>query len=178
VEWHNEPAAWVEEDTTFSMTAEPKTDFWRKTQHGFIRDTGHFAFVRQTGDFSASVEVSANYRDQYDQAGLMLRHDEKRWIKCGIEFVDGIHFASAVVTDDYSDWSVAPLAGAPQSFKIRLAREGETIQIFYSVDDAPETLLRVTRLDLDDQEQIGLMCASPAGSGVTAVFRDFHVSPQ
>lgn len=178
MEWYNEPAAWVEEDTKLSMTAEPKTDFWRKTHYGFTRDNGHFAFIRQTGDFSAQVEVSADYRDQYDQAGLMLRHDEERWIKTGIELVDGVHYASAVVTDDYSDWSTAPLAGAPQSVKIRLDREGETIMISFSIDGGPERLVRVTRLKLDDQVQIGMMCASPEGSGITAVFHDFHVLPR
>ncbi len=178
MEWYNEPAAWVEEDQKMSVTAEPKTDFWRKTHYGFIRDNGHFAYVRQTGDFSAEVNLSADYRDQYDQAGLMLRHDEDRWIKCGIELVDGVHYASAVVTDDYSDWSVAPLDGAPQSVTVRLTREDQTIQVYFSIDGGPERLIRVAHLKLDDQVQIGMMCASPEGSGVTAVFRDFLVLPQ
>jgi uncharacterized protein len=178
VEWYNEPAAWVEEDTTFSMTAEPETDFWRKTHYGFIRDTGHFVFIRQSGDFSVEVDLSADYRDQYDQAGLMLRDDDERWIKCGIELVDGVHYASAVVTDDYSDWSVAPLAGAPKSVKIRLTREDQTVMIHFSIDGGPERLIRVSHLKMDDQVQIGMMCASPEGSGVTAVFRDFHVMPK
>jgi uncharacterized protein len=178
VEWYNEPAAWVEDEQGLTVTAEPKSDFWRKTHYGFIRDNGHFAYVRQTGDFFAEVDISADYRDQYDQAGLMLRDNEERWIKCGIEFVDGVYYASAVVTDDYSDWSVAPLAGAPGSIKIRLTREGETITVQYSVDAGPEFLLRSTRLPIDDQVQIGVMCASPQGSGVTAVFHDFHVVPK
>ena len=178
MEWYNEPAAWVEEDSTFIITAEPKSDFWRKTHYGFIRDNGHFAYVRQTGDFSAEVDFSADYRDQYDQAGLMLRDDEEHWIKCGIEFVDGIHYASAVVTNDYSDWSVAPLAGAPKSVKIRLTREDENVLIHFSIDGGPERLIRVARLPMDEQVQIGMMCASPDGSGVTATFRNFQVVPK
>lgn len=178
MEWYNEPSVWIEDDNTFSITAEPKTDFWRKTHYGFIRDNGHFAYVRHKGDFSAEVNVSGDYRDQYDQAGLMLRHDDKRWLKCGIELVDGIHYASAVITDDYSDWSVAPLAGAPQSVTVRLSREDQTVMIHFSIDGGPERLIRVARLPMDEEVQIGMMCASPEGSGVTAVFRDFQVVPK
>jgi regulation of enolase protein 1 (concanavalin A-like superfamily) len=179
VEWYNEPHSWVEEGSTLSVTAEPKTDFWRKTHYGFIRDNGHFRFVEHSDDFSASVEVSANYHDQYDQAGLMLRVDEEKWVKCGIELVDGIHYASVVVTGDYSDWSCAPLTANPDPAKIRLVREGDVIMVHFSIEGGPERLIRVTRLDdMDRQVQIGMMAASPEGSGITAVFRDFHVVPK
>jgi uncharacterized protein len=178
VEWYNEPNSWVEEDGRLSVTAEPKTDFWRKTHYGFKRDNGHFRFVRQTGDFSASVELSAEYHDQYDQAGLMLRDDDDKWVKCGIELVDGICYASAVVTDDYSDWSCAPLTSPPKTVKIRLAREGDVVTVSFSIEGGPERMVRMARLDMDDQVQIGVMCASPEGSGITAEFRDFHVIPK
>jgi regulation of enolase protein 1 (concanavalin A-like superfamily) len=108
----------------------------------------------------------------------MLRVDDEKWIKCGIELVDGIHYASAVVTDDYSDWSCAPLTGAPKSVKVRLTREGDVIMVHFSIEGGPERLIRVARLELDRQVQIGPMCASPEGSGITAVFRDFHVVPK
>ena len=33
----------------------------------------------------------------------MVRLDEANWLKCGIEFVEGVQQVSAVVTRDYSD---------------------------------------------------------------------------
>ena len=29
------------------------------------------------------------YSTLYDQGGLMLRTDNRNWIKCGVEYVDG-----------------------------------------------------------------------------------------
>ena len=55
------------------------------------------------------MKVTGAYWDQYDQAGLMVRFNERVWLKCGVEFVDGVQHASAVVTREHSDWSVAPL---------------------------------------------------------------------
>ncbi len=113
MEWLNEPPAWERRGDDLVVTAGPKTDFWRTTHYGFVRDNGHFWSRLWAGDFVAEVKVTGDYRDLYDQAGLMVRLDETVWLKCGVEFVDGVQQASAVVTRDHSDWSVAPLPGNP-----------------------------------------------------------------
>jgi regulation of enolase protein 1 (concanavalin A-like superfamily) len=55
----------------------------------------------------------------YDQAGLMVRVDEANWVKGGMD-VGGVRQVSAVVTREYSDWSVAPLPGNPAAIWLRL----------------------------------------------------------
>ena len=74
--------------------------------YGFIRDTGHFHYQAITGNFSATVKVTGQYEVLYDRAGLMIREDERTWLKCGIEFVGGMQYASTVVTREHSDWSL------------------------------------------------------------------------
>ena len=76
MEWHCEPPAWTDEDGMITVLTGPKTDFWRATHYGFIRDDGHFYWREVAGDFRAEVKVSGAYTDLYDQAGLMLRLDE------------------------------------------------------------------------------------------------------
>ena len=98
VEWLNEPPAWEVRGETLLVTAGPRTDFWRTTHYGFVRDTGHCWFRPWDGDFVATVTVRGAYRERYDQAGLMVRLDDRVWLKCGVEFVDGRQYASAVVT--------------------------------------------------------------------------------
>lgn len=106
MEWYNEPPHWHAEGETLSVTTGPDSDFWRVTHYGFVRDSGHFGFEMAPGDVSAEVRVRGAYRDLYDQAGLMFRIDERNWIKGGIELVDGVQQVSAVVTREFSDWSV------------------------------------------------------------------------
>jgi regulation of enolase protein 1 (concanavalin A-like superfamily) len=175
VNWLNEPPQWRDEDGVLTVTTEPASDFWRKTHYGFIRDSGHFLATVARGDFVADVKVVGQYETLYDQAGLMVRVDEVNWLKCGIEYVEGVQYASAVVTRDYSDWSVAPLPGSPAAFWLRLKREGTSLEIHYSLDGEDFELLRVTYLPMGEEVQVGPMCASPGEKGFTVRFEDFVV---
>ena len=86
MEWLNEPVNWSNSDKQIVVNTLPKTDFWRITHYGFIRDNGHFYFERVNTDFVVDVEIRGNYKALYDQAGIMIRADEKHWIKAGIEY--------------------------------------------------------------------------------------------
>ena len=175
MQWFNEPPSWSREDDAILMTAGPSTDFWRKTHYGFIRDSGHVYFQTVAGDFTAEVKVSGGYKDLYDQAGLMLRIDESNWIKCGIEYVHDVQHVSAVVTRDFSDWSVVALAQNPASIWLRVVRKAEAVEIFFSLDGAQYTLLRMAYLLPVEQMQVGLMCAAPDGTGFPVRFDGFKV---
>jgi regulation of enolase protein 1 (concanavalin A-like superfamily) len=87
--WHNEPQQWSLHDQTLHVTTDMNPDFWRETHYGFTRDSGHFFAREWQGDFTASLRVRGSYKELYDQAGIMVRIDESRWIKAGIELSDG-----------------------------------------------------------------------------------------
>lgn len=167
--WYNEPRVWRADGDVIVMRADPKTDFWRITRHAFIRDNGHFYHRSITGDFTLEVRVSGAYRDLYDQAGVMLRTDPENWIKCGIELVDGVQQASAVVTRVYSDWSVVPLAQNPPHTRLRVQRIGDCVLISYALDD-DFMLLREAYFPPQATIQAGLMCAAPQGNGFEVRF--------
>lgn len=40
MEWFNEPPEWNVQSDTIAVTTATKTDFWRQTHYGFIRDNG------------------------------------------------------------------------------------------------------------------------------------------
>ena len=175
MQWYNEPREWTVEGDRVTMVADPVTDFWRKTDCGEIRDNGHFYFRHITGDFSAQVRFSGQYAVLYDQAGLMVRVDEENWVKCGVEFVNGIQHASAVVTRDYSDWSVVPLASNPATLWLRVSRRGSTIEVHTSLDGNHYTMIRSAYLKRAETVQVGLMCAAPEGAGFPVTFEGFAV---
>lgn len=175
MQWHQPPAHWTDDNGIITAVTDPKTDFWRKTHYGFVRDNGHFYGQPVEGDFVAEVKVIGAYKDLYDQAGLMVRADETTWMKCGIEFVNGVQFASVVVTRDYSDWSVIPLDGAPEAIWLRVTRQGGDLDVQYSLDGASYAMLRIARLTDTSTLSVGPMCASPEGAGFAATFEEFRV---
>lgn len=175
--WLNEPPAWQAQGERLEATTAPQSDFWRKTHYGFTRDSGHFYYQEVEGDFSVEIRVSGRYEALYDQAGLMLRVDEENWIKTGIEFFDGQQHASAVVTREFSDWSVAALEGYPPCIWLKATRKSEAVEIFYSLDGEKYTLLRLAYLVPAAVTLVGPMCASPDGPGFTTVFEGFKVTP-
>ena len=175
--WLNEPARWERQaDHTISVRTAPKTDFWRVTHYGFVRDNGHFYYQEVEGDFTARVEIVGQYKDLYDQAGLMLRLNADTWLKCGIEFVEGIQNLSAVVTREYSDWSVVPLQVNPSSVWLELRRVGASVEVHYSLDSKKYSLLRMAYLTPTSKVSVGVMCASPDGEGFQVTFKDFNLT--
>jgi len=170
--WLNEPATWDGN----TVTTDPDTDFWRTTHYGFVRDTGHILGVDKAGDFELTVTFAGDYTEQYDQAGIAIRLDEKNWIKSGIELVDGQQQISAVVTRDVSDWSVVALAEHAESVTVKAVRAGDTVTISYGLNGAlPATMLRLAYFPPELSVLAGVMCASPTGKGFTTRFEKISI---
>ncbi len=177
MKWLNEPNSWSNRNNIIEVNSDCNTDFWRKTHYGFIRDNGHFYYEKVTGNFVATVKISGEYRDIYDQAGLMVRLDEENWLKFGIELVEGVQHVSAVVTRDYSDWSVVPMPNNPPAIWLRINSKGSAMEIDYSIDNQRYTMLRIAYLTSTETLEVGIMCASPQGKGFTTIFEGFKVTP-
>lgn len=177
--WLHAPAKVTSTSTSLQVQVQGGTDFWRVTHYGFIRDNGHFFYQEQPGDFLAKVKVAGQYKDLYDQAGLMIRLDEKNWIKTGIEYVKGVQNVSAVVTREVSDWSVVPRQDSPAAVWLTLLRKGDYVEIKYSFDNKDFKMLRLAYFPPTPgrKVQIGVMCAAPDGKGFPVEFTDFSVTP-
>jgi regulation of enolase protein 1 (concanavalin A-like superfamily) len=175
--WLNEPESWREADDVLYVVTGDKGDFWRETHYGFVHDSGHFRCREVSGDFTATLAFSGVYEQQYDQAGMMLRLDERNWIKAGVEFVGGRQMLSAVVTRDFSDWSTMP---APANFEwvtLRCSREGLAVRIEWSANASEFRLLRLCYLPARNPVLVGPMCCSPTRAGLTVGFRSLEVGP-
>ena len=168
--WLNEPARWSGDAAALTMQAQPRTDFWRTTHYGFVRDSGHFAYAQLARE--VSLRFRGEWAAQYDQAGLMLRVDAETWVKAGIERADGRDWLSVVVTRGVSDWSQQP-APAPDAdgwHTIRAIRSGDAVQLLSG--DQP---IRLAPLPPDVSVLAGPMCAAPEGPGFTAHFADLRL---
>jgi len=179
VEWLNEPSKWSSDGTTFNVTADASTDFWRVTGEGVdaVRDNGHLYGEVVAGDFDLSVQVRGGYNDQYDQAGVMVRVDDRQWFKTGIEYLDGRPRYSTVVTLEYSNWMITEVPETFDHVRIRLSYRGNAVEVRRSLDDGPEDVCAHLYLPPEREKFVGIMCAAPKGAGFDARFRDFVLTP-
>ncbi|MFZ0503495.1 MAG: DUF1349 domain-containing protein [Chthoniobacterales bacterium] len=173
--WLNEPTTWEANNDRLRVVTGSKTDFWRITHYGFIRDNGHFYYEEKTGDFTIQVKVEGKYEALYDQAGVMIRLDPANWIKAGVEYTDGSPHFSAVVTREFSDWSVLPASSAGPVW-FRLTKLGTAIRIQYSTDGSVFQMLRLAYFPESAHTQVGLMCCSPERQGFEAEFSLLSIS--
>jgi len=176
--WLNPPSRWRRDGEDLIVTTDDHTDFWRKTEYGFIRDNGHFAHRTIVGDFSVELTFVGEYQALYDQAGLMIRLDAERWIKTGIEFTDETMNFSTVVTDDTSDWSLIPLNGSPHRavIRARLVRKGATVTTAFQRENGGWQTARVAGFPDVQECHVGVMCCSPQRAGFEVRFSDFAVA--
>ena len=175
MQWFNEPSQWEIKDKKLTLFATPQSDYWRIAHYGFTVDDAPFLYTTYGGEFEAKVKIAGDYRERYDQAGMMIRIDHENYIKTGIEYVDGKYNLSAVVTHHTSDWSVITLDRAVPFIWIKAVRRLDAVEIYYSYDDQTYTLMRIAWLQDNTPVQVGLMAASPDGQGFQASFEHFQV---
>lgn len=182
MQWLNEPAQWrAADDGTLSVIADGGTDFWRITGYGFVRDNGHLYGSVLAGDFDLSMRVRGTYAAQYDQAGAMVRVDERHWIKTGIEFFEGRPRFSTVVTLEHSSWAIADLpsgAGEVSEVSLALTRRGDAVEVRYAVGSGPLELAALAYLAPGREVTAGAMCAAPEGNGFPVTFHDLVIDPR
>lgn len=176
MQWYNEPKKWAIKDSALTMTVTPKSDYWRISHYGFTVDDAPFYYANYGGEFEVKVKLTGAYKARFDQMGLMIRVDQKNYIKTGIEFVDGKYNVSTVVTHDKSDWSVTPLDKTPAYIWIKAVRRLDAVEIFYSYDDKTYVMTRNAPLQDNTPVMVGFMAASPDGNGFEAKFENFTVT--
>jgi regulation of enolase protein 1 (concanavalin A-like superfamily) len=176
LQWLNEPPRWRLDGNQLVVAPGAETDFWRETFYGFVHDNGHLYYREASGDFTAEVTLLGGYENTYDQSGLMLRVDERHWVKAGLELTDGAVHMSTVLTREYSDWALLALPSFDGRLSVRLTRHGDAVRVEFRLPGGDWQLQRLGYLPLPETCLVGLMCCSPERAGFEARFEDFAIS--
>ena len=173
--WTNQPAALVETDNDLLVTAVEGSDAWRLTSYGFIHENEHALLAPFPVESAMEVEFTAAFSEQFDQAGLFVRVSSEHWIKAGVEYADGRLQVGAVVTDQRSDWSLAPVPEwVNRRICIRISRSGDALTIRASVDAEPLQLVRVVPLAPEAYAEAGPFVCAPTRSGLVVPLHAWH----
>lgn len=175
--WLNEPKKWSVENETLTVHTDANTDFWRETHYGFVRDSGHFFGVESGGDFTAQVHIEGRFEELYDQAGMMVRIDEKNWLKASVEINDEELVVSSVLTVGVSDWSVSELRSQGLGFWLRVTVADGVLRLQVSMDGKLWPLVRLAPFPAASSYKVGPMCCTPERAGLEVKFSDFRIGP-
>ena len=102
-------------DQPITIHAKPETNLWRKPPFPEINNAPTLLIPTPINIHrfkSVRVTVSGNWNTSYDQGGLVLFIPDEgamKWVKTGIECVEGKPCVGIVGTRRYSDWSLVPL---------------------------------------------------------------------
>jgi hypothetical protein len=190
--WLHEPSEWSDDGSKLTFRTTGGVDFWRSTLVDTVADDGHLYYNEANGDFTATVRVSGEYRDQYDQAGLFVRQDENNWLKCGVEYIMGswaeryqyegsaLVVCSGLTTNGWSEWSPLPqLPKNPDYVWMQVVREGKTFFVSFSLDGKKYDVIKLFALPTASKVLIGRYATSPSGKGFNVSFDSYSlVQPQ
>ncbi|KAF3483011.1 uncharacterized protein GIQ15_02335 [Arthroderma uncinatum] len=162
-------------ETSFTIKAYPSTDIWSKppATHRFNAPILHKTMPLASFQ-RARVHVSAKWTTLYDQGGLILvvnrmdggNADEgRKWIKTGIEFVDGVPRCSTVARDRWADWSLVPVpaadegvAGSKEEVGVTIEMErrvkDQTLRVYMIRDDGERVPMREVTWMFEDEEKL------------------------
>ncbi|MEO3945815.1 DUF1349 domain-containing protein [Gorillibacterium sp. CAU 1737] len=186
--WLNAPLAARREGGSLKVAPEKGRDFWKKTLYGFEFEDG--AALLAEWDPETAVEVTfqlSSFTELYDQAGILLYHGPAQWIKTGIEINDGIPQLSAVVTDGYSDWSLAAVpewVGEEVTLRASILKDAVILRA-RTAHHAWRTI-RVARFPYAAGNQAGPFACAPTREGFEVTFsrwdfterdEDLHTDP-
>ncbi len=188
MKWLNEPAQWELRDGRLTFRTSGQVDFWRHTLVETVRDSGHLYYETVDGDFVARVRFGGEYRDQYDQNGLVVRQDSENYLKAGVEFVLGsweeryfyngpARLVNAALTaHGWSEWSVLPQSDeVHEAIWMEVRREGSTFFVAHSLDGTSFTPIKLFALPDAGPVMVGPYATSPSGNGFDVWFDSLDI---
>ena len=184
VEGADDEKATTSENSKLVMFCAKGSDLWQRTSYGFRRDSAH-AFLAADLLQDRAIEVGFSifsFKDQFDQAGILVRENEDNWIKAGVELADGVLHLSVVATRaGFSDWSTSALPSAWDSESkiiVQVSRKGDALIVKTILAETKEEdegewrLMRVCPMPVESRLHAGPYSCAPSRDGLFVEF--FH----
>lgn len=171
--WHNKPAddadiVELSEERVRFKTA-PHTDFWQRTFYGFRVGNAPALLWRNESNLTMTVRATFEYKQRFDQAGVLLFVSDDCWAKASIELEsDSLARLGSVVTNSgHSDWATISLRGdTPTSMWFRVSRRGPDFLLEWSRDGTAFEQMRICHLHAlgETTNAMGAQTASELGA--------------
>lgn len=168
----------------FTITVPSKTDIWAKPPSTTRFNAPILYQPIPISSFQrARVSFTANWERQYDQGGLIFVLNDadgsRKWIKTGIELLDGRPRLSTVTCDRAADWSLVSVPAGARGATLEAVRaKDDSLWIYLVEDGGQRTPLREVTWALETGVRdlwVGVYGARPSAEGGDLVvsFADF-----
>lgn len=158
------------------LFAKGKTDFICKYNE-YVKDNAAFFFQIVEGDFTFSARVITQGNFDYDAVFLMVRQDDRKWIKLAVErAVDTKYNVVSVITDQWSDDANGELLACAESW-LRITRKGNYWGLHFSADGLTWRFVRAFGLALEKSAMVGFGIQSPVGDNCAGIITDMKLVP-
>jgi len=100
-QWLRSSSKVTVDESSVELTTEPNTDLWQATYYGFRVANAPMLLWEDDTNFTFSVRAAFQYKQQFDQCGIILYLDDENWFKASIEHeVNADARLGSVVTND------------------------------------------------------------------------------
>ena len=153
-----------------------KTDMFRDPNVTYNTDNAPKLLFVPDSNFVLTAAIHHNFTSKWDGGAIVLKADSLNWIKfCFEKDYTGQRRVVSVVTKGISDdCNSAAITGNTIFYKI--AKAGDVITLYYSVDGSSWFLIRHLTFDSAGPLKLGFLAQSPTGENCTAVFSHIHYS--
>lgn len=191
--WLNPSGLFEISEESVKITTTPLTDFWQRSYYGFRNDNAPALLAENSVNFTFTARASFNYKNRFDQCGLIIYLDHDNWFKTSIEYENTLfsRLGSVVTNLGYSDWATTDIP-TPAQIWYRLSRRGPDFLIESSLDGSEfaqmrvfhlhslgETTLEMGRLNppapAAQSISFGVYACSPLDSSFIATFDSFKL---
>ncbi len=191
--WINKPHSYSIDDNIVKIVTSSKTDFWQRSFYGFQNDNAPALLFETNINFTFSCKVEFDYKELFDQAGVIIYFDSENWFKASIEYENTTvaRLGSVVTNLGYSDWATKDIEPV-NSMWYRISRRGPDFLFESSFDGTKYTQARVFhqhilgKTDIEKAKErflnsskekslnFGLYACSPSDSSFAAQFSNFE----
>lgn len=192
--WENESTLNIIVGKKVIIETDSGTDLWQKTYYGFQNDNAPMLQAETSENFTFSFRVDFDYKQRFDQCGVIIYLNSENWFKASIEYENESfsRLGSVVTNNGYSDWATTDIK-TPNFRYYRLNRRGPDFLIESSADGKEYKQMRVFHINIlgettqemgkadpflstDKEVSFGIYACSPLESSFTAEYTKIELT--
>jgi hypothetical protein len=172
--WDNRPVSYSIKGNTLTLVAGEKTDMFRDPNVTYNTDNAPKLLFKADENFVLTASIEHTFASKWDGGALVIKSDSLHWVKfCYEKDYTGARRVVSVVTKNVSDDCNSVELTANKVF-YKIAKAGNVITLYYSVDDKSYYLVRHLQFDFDKEIHVGFLAQSPTGKTCEVKFGSIH----